>query len=100
MKEEIFLMPSPESLHIRSYLLASRAAQSAQASLVERRASYDMLVEDYTGHPIPLPEGMRVESVDVDSIPAAWVSPAGADPERVVLYFHGGAYILGSLQSH
>jgi monoterpene epsilon-lactone hydrolase len=59
-----------------------------------------LFVESFVGHPIPLPEGTRVESVDVDGIPATWISPTGADPERVVLYFHRGAYILGSLASH
>ena len=93
-------MPSPESLQIRSYLLARQAAQGAPAPLAEQRATYDVLVETYVGHPIPVPEGTHVEPVDVDGVPAAWISPAGVDPERVVLYFHGGAYILGSLTSH
>jgi monoterpene epsilon-lactone hydrolase len=95
-----FLMSSPESLQIRSYLLALKAAQGAPAPLAEQRASFEKLVENYVGHPLPLPEGTRIESVDVDGIPAAWISPAGADQERVVLYFHGGAYTLGSLTSH
>ncbi len=95
-----FLMPSPESLQIRSYLLALKAAQGAPAPLAEQRASFDKLVETYVGYPLPLPEGTRVDSVDVDGIPSAWISPHGADQERVLLYFHGGAYMLGSLTSH
>jgi epsilon-lactone hydrolase len=93
-------MPSSESVQIRSYLLARRSASSAPVPLAEQRASYEVLVENYVGHPIPLPEGTRVESVDVDGIPASWIYPPDADAERVVLYFHGGAYILGSLTSH
>lgn len=93
-------MSSPESLQIRSYLFALKAAQGAPAPLAEQRAFFEKLVENYVGHPLSLPEGTRIESVDVDGIPAAWVSPAGADQERVVLYFHGGAYTLGSLTSH
>jgi len=93
-------MPGPESLQIRSYLLARRAASSTPVSLAEQRASYELLVENYVGHPLPLPEGTRVESVDVDGIPAEWIYPPDADAERVVLYFHGGAYIIGSLKSH
>ena len=93
-------MSSPESLQIRSYLLARKAAQGAPVSLAEQRASYDVLAESYVGHPIPLPEGTRVESVDVDGIPAEWIYPPDADPERVVLFLHGGAYMLGSLTSH
>lgn len=93
-------MPSPESLQIRSYLLAIKAASGAPAPLEEQRASYEKRIETYVGHPLALPEGTRVESVDVDGIPAEWISPAGADQERVVLFFHGGAYVLGSLTSH
>jgi monoterpene epsilon-lactone hydrolase len=95
-------MPSPESLQLRSYLLVRQAAQQAAppASLVEQRANYELLIENYVGHPVPLPEGTRVESIDVDGIPAAWISPPEADAERVILYLHGGGYILGSLKSH
>lgn len=95
-------MPSPESLQLRSYLFARQAASQAAppTSLAERRADYELLIENYVGHPVPLPEGTRVESVDVDGIPAAWISPPAADAERVLLYLHGGGYILGSLKSH
>jgi epsilon-lactone hydrolase len=93
-------MPGSESVQIRSHLLALRAASSALVPLAEQRASYEVLVENYVGHPVPLPEGTRVESVDVDGIPASWICPPDADAERVVLYFHGGCYILGSLTSH
>jgi epsilon-lactone hydrolase len=93
-------MPSSESMQIRSYLLACRAASSAPVPLEEQRASYEVLVENYVGHPVPLLEGTRVESVDVDGIPASWIYPPDTDEERVVLYIHGGAYILGSLTSH
>ncbi len=91
-------MSGPESVEIRRYLLARRAAPPA--SLAEQRADYEMLVENYVGHSIPLPEGTRVEPVDVDGIPAEWISPPDADAERVVLYLHGGGYTIGSLKSH
>jgi hypothetical protein len=38
--------------------------------------------------------------VDIDGIPAEWIYTPDADVERVVLYLHGGAYIIGSLKSH
>jgi monoterpene epsilon-lactone hydrolase len=91
-------MASPESVQIRSYLLARRAVP--RVTLAEQRASYELMVENYVGHPIPLPEGTRVEPVDVDGIAAEWISPACADEEQVLLYLHGGGYILGSLRSH
>jgi acetyl esterase/lipase len=91
-------MSSPESLQIRPYLLARQA--TPRASLAEQRAGFELLVENYVGHPVPLPAGTRVESVDVDDIPAEWISPPEANAERVLLYLHGGGYIIGSLKSH
>ena len=91
-------MPEPESAQIRRYLLHRRA--NSPASLAEQRTSYELLVDNYLGHPAPLPEGTHIEPVEVDGIPAAWISPPDADPERVLLYLHGGGYILGSIKSH
>ena len=33
-------------------------------------------------------------------MPAEWVTAPGADPARVVLYLHGGAYVVGSVNTH
>ena len=91
-------MPGPESLQIRRYLLSRKNA--APVSLAEQRADYELLLENYVGHAVPLPEGTRVETVVVGGIPAQWISSPEADTERVLLYLHGGGYILGSLKSH
>ncbi len=91
-------MPSPESLNIRPYLLTLKNAPPAP--LPEQRANLELLVENYVGHPIPLPTGTQVEPVNADGISAEWISAPNADTERVLLYLHGGAYVLGSLKSH
>ena len=44
----------------------------------------------------PPPEGTQVDPVDANGVPAEWVVAAGVTGERVVLFFHGGAYHLGS----
>jgi acetyl esterase/lipase len=38
--------------------------------------------------------------VDVGGVPAEWVIAPGAEPNRRVLYLHGGAFIAGSPNSH
>ena len=91
-------MPSPESLQIRPYLLTLKNAPPAP--LPEQRVALELLVETYVGHPVPLPEGTRVESVDANGVAAEWISQSNADSERVLLYLHGGAYVLGSFKSH
>ena len=63
VEREGFLMSSLESAQIRSYLLARQTAHqdAPQPSLVEQRADYESLIENYIGHPVPLPEGTRKE---------------------------------------
>jgi acetyl esterase/lipase len=38
--------------------------------------------------------------VVMGSVPAYWVEAPGASAERVILYLHGGGYVLGSIRSH
>jgi monoterpene epsilon-lactone hydrolase len=42
----------------------------------------------------------RIERSRVGDVPAAWFRAPGADPERVLLYLHGGGYSIGSIDSH
>src|SRR5215470_16976890 len=42
------------------------------------------------------PAGTAVDPVDAGGVPAEWVAAPGAGPGRVLLYFHGGAYQIGS----
>jgi acetyl esterase/lipase len=45
----------------------------------------------------PLPEGVSVETVDANGVPAEWVKAPGARDDTAFLYLHGGGYALGSL---
>ncbi len=42
----------------------------------------------------------EIRPVDVDGIPSEWVLAPGADPDRRLLYLHGGAFRVGSPRSH
>ena len=48
----------------------------------------------------PLPQGVNIESVDVDGVSAEWQIVPGASEERVLLYFHGGGMIIQSAYTH
>ena len=48
----------------------------------------------------PVDQDILVEEADGIDVPADWVSVAGTETERVVLYFHGGAYVMGSRTTH
>jgi len=44
--------------------------------------------------------GVRATDVAVGALKARWVEARGADGSRVLLYFHGGGYKMGSAVSH
>jgi acetyl esterase/lipase len=41
-----------------------------------------------------------ITPVDVAGVPGEWVLATGADPQRRLLYLHGGAFVLGSPETH
>jgi monoterpene epsilon-lactone hydrolase len=44
--------------------------------------------------------GVAIEKAKLAGLHAEWYRPPGASKERVMLYLHGGAYALGSCDSH
>lgn len=38
--------------------------------------------------------------VNADGVDACWISTAGAQADRVLIYFHGGGFTMGSVRSH
>lgn len=47
----------------------------------------------------PLPDGVSVEKIDCDGVPAFRIAPDGADDGPVVLHLHGGAFMFGTGES-
>ncbi len=87
-----------------------RAAWSAKLEIfiAMQRASYSMLptlgIERF--HRVSQAvspsstAGVACERVDSDGVRGDWLTPVGAEPAPVILYFHGGGYIFGSLRTH
>jgi acetyl esterase/lipase len=48
---------------------------------------------------IPVPADVTTSSASLGGIPVVNVEVAGADPERVIFYLHGGAYAIGTAAS-
>lgn len=86
-------MSNQEIEVLREFLAA--APNTDQMSLDERRAFFDSLSEQF-----PTPADVVVERADANGVRAEWVRAAGARPDSVVLYLHGGGYIVGSPLSH
>lgn len=47
-----------------------------------------------------LPQGLCTQRLEVEYIPLEWYRPESAASEKVVLYIHGGGYVMGSIKSH
>jgi acetyl esterase/lipase len=83
------LMPSRDIETVRRMIEAERI--DGPIDLAALRKVYD------GGTPIePLPDGITVEAVELDGVPAERVAGPAAEPGRTMLYLHGGGYVLGS----
>jgi monoterpene epsilon-lactone hydrolase len=55
---------------------------------------------DEVGAVWPVADDVELTAVDVGGIPGEYSLVAGSDPSRVLMFFHGGGYCSGSIQSH
>ena len=67
----------------------------ADVSVAEMRAGIEALASI-----APLPDDVTFEPVDAGGLPAEWVTAPGARRENVILYLHGGGYVMGSIKTH
>ncbi len=65
------------------------------ASVEQRRAAMEAVTLLF-----PVPADVKGEPVNAGGVPGEWIAAPGADPERVIYYLHGGAYIIGSINTH
>lgn len=83
-----------EQLEMVIQMLRSRPTDET-ATIQEMRAGLDAMVGA-----APLPEGAVAEPASADGVPVEWVRGAGASSDAVLLYLHGGGYVMGSIASH
>ena len=86
-------MPSPE---FNSFLKSLKEnLKSSHDSVAAARAGWEATAAKFP----PAPD-LVFSSEDANGVPVEWVSAPGSDPDRVVLYFHGGGYVMGSIPSY
>lgn len=88
-------MASQESLFVRQFLRQYFAKNTGKFSLEAARQGLEMLSSQN-----PLDLDITVEKLSVEGIPAEWVVAPNASTDKVFLYLHGGAYFMGSLNTH
>lgn len=86
-------MPSAE--HEFMVEMMSDGMDLSALSLEEQRAAMEASAELF-----PPDDDVTAEVVDADGVPAEWVTVPSSRGRRVVLYLHGGAYVMGSSGSH
>ena len=64
-------------------------------SIADQRRVYDAMCRDFRQ---PRPPGVEVQDTDADGVPVR-IYTAG-EPTRTVIYFHGGGFVVGGLDSH
>lgn len=72
-----------------------RQPQLSSLSVAEARRNLDE-----SGARFVVPSDVTLTPVQVDGIQGEWLVAPGARADRVVLYLHGGGYVIGSIVSH
>lgn len=76
-------------------------ADAVHFSVAEQREWYDKYCAAFRG---TRPAGVETQDVKLTSgglsVPVRRYSPAATESETVVLYFHGGGFVVGGLDSH
>jgi acetyl esterase/lipase len=86
-------MPSQQ---LRSLIAMVRARPVApDATVQELREHFEMASELF-----PLPPDVAVQVTNAGSVMAEWIDIPGVDASAVLLYLHGGGYVIGSLSTH
>jgi epsilon-lactone hydrolase len=88
-------MPSAESIELRKFLKSQFAESNPTETIQQIRDRVD-------GSMLRLPvlKGAQIESFSAGGVTGDWVSMPGVATDRVLLYMHGGAYIMGSARTH
>ena len=78
---------------VRAHL--AKLPPSDTMTVAERRAQYERAEKVFV-----TPPDVKVEAITAPARPAEWLTPPAARSDAVVLYLHGGGYVIGSPRSH
>ena len=86
-------MASPEYHRIREIIASRRVSSDRPVNLEKFRANIEATARD-------LPVEVNGTMVDAGGVPAELQVTQDAAKEKLIIYFHGGGYIGGSIASH
>lgn len=85
----------PSAAHEQIVVMMSGGLGLDDLSVEEQRA-----VMEASADMFPVEPDIVSREVDAGGVPADWVTVDGSDADRVVLYLHGGGYVMGSRNTH
>ena len=88
-------MASPELDRAIAMFRAGKAETQAFTTVEEFRVWYEQFTAQFE-----LPEDAVFEQVGAGGVSAEWISTPGVAEDRVVMYLHGGGYMIGSMRTH
>lgn len=88
-------MASPQLQQVFEQYKAFAQAASQANSPQELRAAMAAAFSAF-----PSASEVKCEPVDAGGVKAEWITASNAAPDRVVLYLHGGGYVMGSIETH
>lgn len=86
-------MPSIEHEQVVAMMTGGLGLE--ELSVDEQRA-----VMEASADMFPAESDVLVSEIDAGGVPADWITVDASEADRVVLYFHGGGYVMGSRNTH
>ena|ERR1041385_4822618 len=83
-------------LYLIKKILRRVKNKSDYTDILKARYSFERV----TGRYNKMLKGFRYEPMSIGTMKTEWIIPAGADEHKVLLYFHGGGYAVGSPNTH
>ncbi|MFW9941632.1 MAG: alpha/beta hydrolase [Candidatus Thorarchaeota archaeon] len=87
-------MVSKQMENLINFIRQSRGVQ-VEPSVEEMRESFEQIASM-----VKVPKDAKCEPINAGGVPAEWISVPESIKDRVLLYFHGGGYVAGSINSH
>ncbi len=85
----------PSAQHETIVQMLAARPRLVQPTVAATRAGFEELAQMF-----PLAADVTHQRVDAGGVPAEWVSVPESREDRVILYLHGGGYVIGSLDTH
>jgi monoterpene epsilon-lactone hydrolase len=87
-------MPSPQHEAIVE-MLQGQPLPTEMPSPDALRAFFEAMASTF-----PVPAGAKFTPAELGGVHGEWIDMPESSPDRVVLYLHGGGYVIGSVQTH